>query len=83
MWIYQVGLINMIIGNALMIVASAIASQRRYGWRIAAFAVLNPVYWFLHSAAAWRAVWQMYFSPHKWEKTPHGLSEGYESELRG
>jgi len=30
-----------------------------------------PVYWALLSAAAWRALWQLYRCPHVWEKTPH------------
>ncbi|MBN9348950.1 MAG: glycosyltransferase, partial [Devosia sp.] len=80
-WIFQVGLINMLAGNVIMIVATAIAAWRRYGWRIAVFAPLNPISWLMHSFAAWRAAWQMYFEPHRWEKTPHGISEDYESEL--
>ena len=30
-----------------------------------------PVYWLLQSVAAWRAVWQVFADPYKWEKTPH------------
>jgi len=30
-----------------------------------------PVYWLFLSAAAWRALWQLYRCPHAWEKTPH------------
>jgi cellulose synthase/poly-beta-1,6-N-acetylglucosamine synthase-like glycosyltransferase len=30
-----------------------------------------PIYWLLMSAAAWRALWQLFRCPHKWEKTPH------------
>jgi hypothetical protein len=29
--------------------------------------------------AAWRAAWQVLFDPHRWEKTPHGLTADYES----
>ena len=32
---------------------------------------LLPIYWMLMSAAAWRALWQLFTCPHKWEKTPH------------
>jgi hypothetical protein len=28
----------------------------------------------LLSAAAWRALWQLIFAPHLWEKTEHGLA---------
>ena len=36
--------------------------------------VLIPVYWLLHSAAAYKALWQLITKPHYWEKTLHGLS---------
>ena len=54
---------------------SGLVSWRRYGARVAVFAVLNPAYWVLHSIAAWRAAYQMARTPHVWEKTPHGLDE--------
>ncbi|WP_204162022.1 MULTISPECIES: hypothetical protein [unclassified Rathayibacter] len=73
-WLIVAGTTNMLFSNALMIVVSGIAAWKRYNWRVAAFAVLNPVYWVLHSISAWRAAWQIVFSPHKWEKTPHGLT---------
>lgn len=34
-----------------------------------------PVYWLLISLAGFRAVYQLVFSPHHWEKTPHGEAE--------
>lgn len=66
---------TMLFGNAMMILVSGIVSWRRYGARVAAFALLNPAYWVLHSLAAWRAAYQMVRTPHVWEKTPHGLDE--------
>lgn len=30
-----------------------------------------PLYWMLLSIAAWRALWQLIYKPHHWEKTPH------------
>lgn len=73
------GVFLMVLGNGLMIVSAAIAAWRRYGWRIAIYAPLSPVYWLLHSAAAWRAAYQLIFDPFRWEKTPHGLTEDYEA----
>ncbi len=32
-----------------------------------------PIYWLLISIAAWRALVQLYFKPHYWEKTQHSL----------
>ena len=80
-WLLITGLIDMVVGNLLMIVMTALAAERRYGWRIAAFSVFNPVYWCLHATAAWRALYQLVRKPHMWEKTPHGLSEDHETDL--
>ncbi len=33
-----------------------------------------PLYWLLISAAAWIALWQFLRTPHRWNKTRHGLS---------
>lgn len=33
-----------------------------------------PVYWLFLSLAAWRALLQLIWAPHHWEKTPHGLA---------
>lgn len=64
---------NFIFGNTTIIVIGIITGWMRHGWRLAFFSVFNPVYWALHSWAAWRAVGQLIFSPHHWEKTPHGI----------
>lgn len=64
---------NALVGNLCVIALSAWAGWRRQGWRLAAYALVNPVYWFLHSFAAWRALVQLILRPFSWEKTPHGL----------
>lgn len=79
-WLLVGGVVSMLFGNAMMIIVSGLATLRRHGWRIAIFALLNPFYWVLHSVAAWRAAWQMLTSPHKWEKTPHGLEAEYHDD---
>ena len=33
-----------------------------------------PFYWLLHSLAAARAIWQLAFTPHYWDKTTHGIT---------
>lgn len=79
-WVVVASVITFVFGNILMISSAAIAARSRYNWRIALFAVFLPVYWLMHSVAAWRAAWQVVRDPHRWEKTPHGLSEDYESD---
>ncbi len=43
----------------------------RSGWVLAA----TPFYWSLLSIAAWRALWQLWTDPYRWEKTEHGLAK--------
>ena len=78
-WLMIGSAVSMLFGNGLMIATAAIAATRRYSWRIGVFAVFSPLYWFLHAYAAWRALYQTLVDPHRWEKTPHGISEGYVS----
>lgn len=68
--------INAIFGNILIIALSGLTGSTRHGWRIAGYALLNPIYWFMHAFAAWRALLQVFLSPSQWEKTPHGLTHG-------
>ena len=42
----------------------------RHAWVL----VLTPLYWFLLSLAAWRALLQLLYDPQRWEKTEHGLA---------
>jgi cellulose synthase/poly-beta-1,6-N-acetylglucosamine synthase-like glycosyltransferase len=67
--------VNLLFGNGLMIACSGIAALQRRNYRLAAFSLLMPVYWMLHSVAAWRALGQLITKPSYWEKTPHGLSK--------
>lgn len=43
----------------------------RSGWVLAA----TPFYWACLSIAAWRALWQLWRDPYRWEKTEHGLTQ--------
>jgi glycosyltransferase XagB len=43
---------------------------RRY---LALSALLMPLIWLLMSAAAYRALYQLFFDPFLWEKTEHGV----------
>jgi glycosyltransferase XagB len=72
---WAVATLNLIVGNGIMIALNVIGAVRTQGWRAAPFALLNPLYWVLHSIAAWRAAVQLVRNPFYWEKTPHGLSE--------
>jgi hypothetical protein len=34
-----------------------------------------PFQWLMLSLAAWRALFQLFRAPHRWEKTAHGLAK--------
>lgn len=67
-------LINFLIGNALMVYLNMMGPYKRGSFWLVGWAVLNPVYWLLHSAASYKALWQLITKPHYWQKTEHGLS---------
>ncbi|HEY7960335.1 MAG TPA: glycosyltransferase [Solirubrobacteraceae bacterium] len=73
---WTVALINLALGNGVMIALNLLGAIRGRGWRSAPYALLNPLYWVLHSIAAWRALVQLIHKPFYWEKTPHGLDQG-------
>jgi cellulose synthase/poly-beta-1,6-N-acetylglucosamine synthase-like glycosyltransferase len=75
-WMAWVALGDLVVGNVAMIFLCALAAVRDRGWRWAPLALLNPLYWVLHSWASWRALVQLIRNPFLWEKTPHGLHEG-------
>ena len=77
---WLIALFDLIAGNVIMILLNMVAAVRDRGWRWAPFAILNPLYWVLHSWASWRALIQLIRNPFYWEKTPHGLDGDDEAE---
>lgn len=78
--ILYVSLFNLLIGNGIMIYLSMLAVFKRRQYQLIPFALLNPLYWILHSLASYKAVWQLLTKPFYWEKTQHGLSRHSEIE---
>ncbi len=72
LWGIAIG--NLVAGYATSIVLGVVSARRR-GHRLSLSALAMPVYWLLISFAAYRALWQLYWDPYRWEKTPHGLAE--------
>jgi cellulose synthase/poly-beta-1,6-N-acetylglucosamine synthase-like glycosyltransferase len=73
-WVLWVSLFNLIVGNALMIYVCMMGAFKRGHYRLVIWALLNPLYWILHSVAAYKALWQLMTRPYYWEKTAHGIS---------
>jgi cellulose synthase/poly-beta-1,6-N-acetylglucosamine synthase-like glycosyltransferase len=73
-WLLWICLINFIIGNSVMVYLSMMGPYKRGTFELILWALLNPVYWILHSIASYKGLWQLIFKPHYWEKTEHGLT---------
>ncbi len=67
--------VTLLAGYASTVALDLVGLQRRgllaHGWVL----LLTPLYWFLLSIAAWRALFQLLFAPQLWEKTEHGLAK--------
>jgi cellulose synthase/poly-beta-1,6-N-acetylglucosamine synthase-like glycosyltransferase len=73
-WLLWLTLLNFVIGNVVMIYLSMMGPYKRGTFYLVLWALLNPVYWLLHSIASYKALWQLITKPHYWEKTEHGLT---------
>lgn len=74
-WVLYISIFNFIAGNTLMIYINMLAVFKRRYYELILFALLNPLYWLLHSIAAYKGLWQLIYKPFYWEKTNHGLTK--------
>lgn len=73
--IFAIDFANVVLGHlGFVMLGAASAGKMAAGWP-ARVALGLPAYWSLLSIAAWRAVWQLCFKPHLWEKTDHSPAE--------
>ncbi len=74
-WVLYISIFNLAIGNILMIYLNMIAVFKRRYYELILFSIANPIYWLMHSIAAYKGLWQLITKPFYWEKTDHGLSK--------
>lgn len=74
-WVLYISIFNLAIGNILMIYLNMIAVFKRRYYELILFSIANPIYWLMHSIAAYKGPWQLITKPFYWEKTDHGLSK--------
>lgn len=74
-WILYFATFNFVAGNVLMIYINMMAVFKRRYYELILFSILNPLYWLMHSIAAYKGLWQLIYKPFYWEKTNHGLSK--------
>ncbi|RYY36455.1 MAG: glycosyltransferase [Sphingobacteriaceae bacterium] len=74
-WVLFMSIFNLIVGNILMIYVNMMAVFKRRFYDLILFAIANPIYWLMHSIAAYKGLYQLIVKPFYWEKTNHGLSK--------
>ncbi len=74
-WVLFMSIFNLMVGNILMIYVNMMAVFKRRYYELILFAIANPIYWLMHSIAAYKGLYQLIVKPFYWEKTNHGLSK--------
>ncbi|MBN9607588.1 MAG: glycosyltransferase, partial [Actinomycetales bacterium] len=67
-WLLWLCLVNFIIGSSIMVYLSMMGPFKRARFDLILWALLNPVYWILHSIASYQALWELFTRPHYWQK---------------
>ena len=82
-WALYLAAFNFLIGNMLGIYLNMLAVFRRRLFHLTPYAITNPIYWLMHSIAAYMGLWQLITKPFYWEKTNHGLTSVHTQHLFG
>jgi cellulose synthase/poly-beta-1,6-N-acetylglucosamine synthase-like glycosyltransferase len=71
--VLYMGVLCLIFGNFLYMYYYMLGCAKREQFDLIKYAFLIPIYWLAMSAAAWVAVVKLFYQPHQWFKTQHGL----------
>ncbi|MEI6787278.1 MAG: glycosyltransferase [bacterium] len=71
--VFAMGVTCLFAGNFAFVYLGMLGCYRRRNWDLVGYALLAPFYWVLMSYSGWRAFFQFFSDPFKWEKTRHGL----------
>ncbi len=71
--IFYMAVTSLLLGNFTYLYNYMIGCAKRGHWSLIKYVFLIPVYWLMISYAATIALFQLFFKPHYWEKTIHGL----------
>jgi cellulose synthase/poly-beta-1,6-N-acetylglucosamine synthase-like glycosyltransferase/glycosyltransferase involved in cell wall biosynthesis/O-antigen/teichoic acid export membrane protein len=72
--IFYMAVTSLVFGNFLCIYYYMIGCAKRGHWTLIKYIYMVPFYWLMVSVAAMKALHQLFFKPHFWEKTNHGLN---------
>ncbi len=80
--VWTLAALSLLVGNGAAVGLNALAAlSRRENRHLFIYSLTNPIYWTLHSVAAYKALWQLIRKPFYWEKTIHGLTSVGASDL--
>lgn len=71
--IFYMAVFSLIFGNFLFLYYYMIGCAKRGHWELVKYVYFIPLYWLMVSVAAVKAIIQLIFRPHYWEKTIHGF----------
>jgi cellulose synthase/poly-beta-1,6-N-acetylglucosamine synthase-like glycosyltransferase/glycosyltransferase involved in cell wall biosynthesis/O-antigen/teichoic acid export membrane protein len=71
--VFYMAIISLVFGNFIYLYNYMIGCARREHWQLIKYVFFIPIYWLMISWSAVIAVYQIFFKPHYWEKTIHGL----------
>lgn len=74
-WVLFMAIFNLMVGNILMIYVNMMAVFKRRFYELILFSIANPVYWLMHSIAAYMGLYELIVKPFYWQKTNHGISK--------
>ena len=71
--VFAMGAVCLFVGNFGFVYIGVAACYRRGYFDLVKYALLMPLYWVLMSYSGWRAFFQFFNDPFRWEKTQHGF----------
>lgn len=71
--VFYMAAFSLVFGNFLFMYYYMIGVMKRGQYSVLKFTFLIPFYWLMISVAGFIALYQLFFKPHYWEKTVHGL----------
>ncbi len=74
-FVLYISLFNLLFGNFMGVYLNMIAVFSRKYYKLLPYALLNPIYWMLHSRASYKALYELFTKPFYWQKTQHGITK--------
>lgn len=72
-WVLYLAVFSLLFGNFLYLYYYMIGCAKRENYDLIKYAFLIPLYWLGMSLAGWVALAELFYKPHYWSKTKHGL----------